>query len=140
MTTARLWAGSDIRRGWRSLLGVALVAALAGGAVLAFLAGARRAHDGVDRFAAATGWPDVMVWSATDVPPSIFTALAADPSVADHAEAQVMTAVPKGLRPGVDGSALLVPEESRYRPQLIEGQLPRAGHPEEVTLSQRDAE
>ena len=42
MSGATLWARSEIRRGWWSLLMVALLVAIAGGAVTAGVAGARR--------------------------------------------------------------------------------------------------
>ena len=45
-----LWAAADIRRSRGSVLAVALLIAMAGGAVLAGIDGARRAASSVDRF------------------------------------------------------------------------------------------
>jgi ABC-type lipoprotein release transport system permease subunit len=45
-----LWVRSEWRRGWRSLIGLALLIALGGGVTLAALGGARRADTAFDRF------------------------------------------------------------------------------------------
>lgn len=63
MSGATLWARSEIRRGWWSLLMVALLLAIAGGAVAAGVAGARRAESSVDRSVAESSPSSVAIFS-----------------------------------------------------------------------------
>ncbi|HET7489655.1 MAG TPA: ABC transporter permease [Acidimicrobiales bacterium] len=57
----RLLVGNELRRRWRALLMVALLAALVTGAVLTCAAGARRAHRAPARYLAAAAEPDAFV-------------------------------------------------------------------------------
>jgi hypothetical protein len=56
-----LWARTDWRNRWPSLVGLALLIALAGGVALGVAGGARRAATAVDRWKAATNWHEVEV-------------------------------------------------------------------------------
>src|SRR5262245_2399458 len=84
MSAAMLWARAHVRHGWLSLLSLALVAAIAGGAVLALAAGARRTSAAVSRFSERTGWPDMIVWGTSGVPPRVDEILASSPEVVDR--------------------------------------------------------
>jgi hypothetical protein len=139
MTGALLWARAHMRQGWLSLLSVALVASLAGGAVLALVAGARRSSHAISRFAEHTGWPDVMVWGTSGIPQRVDDILSTDPRVVDRIDGQTMLATPEKLRPGQDGSMLLIPDGNRFRPQVLQGRLPRAGHPDELAVPEQNA-
>src|SRR5262249_37799388 len=79
------------------------------------------------------------VWSSDALPASVFRVLAGDPTVADQIDSNVMIAAPHSMRPGLDGVVALIPDGSRYEPEVLAGHLPRTGHPDEVSLSDRDA-
>ena len=59
MSAIRVWVHSEWRRGWRELVVLGLIMALAGGVTMAAAAGARRADTAIDRFQRATNEPRV---------------------------------------------------------------------------------
>ena len=61
MTAAGLWVRAEWRRSIGSLVALAVLLTVAGGVVLAFTAGARRADTVLDRFMAASQVPDVVL-------------------------------------------------------------------------------
>ena len=61
MFTAVHVGAAQLRRGWRSLVGIALLVGLAGGLVIAGMAGATRTESAVARMIAATDAADVFV-------------------------------------------------------------------------------
>jgi hypothetical protein len=89
-----LWARRDLIRSWRSLLGLALIAGLAGGAVLAATAGARRADSAVDRSLDRGTFWEVSVF-ATEPIPEVMAWLATEPRVAEVAEMRVLMPRPR---------------------------------------------
>ena len=58
MAVVRVLAGSEIRRSWRALLGIAVVSGIALGSVMLSLAGARRADTSFERFRASGFEPE----------------------------------------------------------------------------------
>ncbi len=60
MGAARLYGLRDLRRRWRTFVALGVVAAVAGGLVLASWAGARRTHTSIDRFADTTRFPHLV--------------------------------------------------------------------------------
>jgi ABC-type lipoprotein release transport system permease subunit len=84
MTAVLLRVRSDLRARWRSWLGLTLIMGLAGGAVIAAAAGARRTDSAYSRFLRSTRAPDALVFEPNDpsfasIPPD---KLAAMPQVA----------------------------------------------------------
>ena len=127
MTAALLWARGEIRRGWLSLLAVALLTALAGGVVMAGVAGARRAGASVDRYLADTGLADATIYTQDAPEPALLADLATDVRVEDVAQLRVAVAAPRTLEPGIDGATLVVPNEywgDRVNFRVVEGVLP----------------
>ena len=59
----RFWAASELRRRWRALTSLAVIAGLTAGLALAALAGARRTSTAYVRFRDATNAPDVLVFA-----------------------------------------------------------------------------
>lgn len=66
MKAAWLWAVNDVRRRSLSLLALAMFVALASGATIALVAGARRAESASARFATASRLSDLMVFVGAD--------------------------------------------------------------------------
>ena len=141
MDAVVLWARSDIRRGWASLLVVALLVAIAGGAVMAGFAGARRAGASVDRFLADTGWSDITIYTQSPLDPAIRAELTNDQRVDDIADVRVVLAAPSSMRPGQDGVTMVVPDEywgELVRPRLVQGRYPSGA--DEIALTEEAAQ
>src|SRR5437762_2845104 len=58
----RLWARSELRRRWRALIALGVIAGIAGGLALAAVAGARRTSTAYSRWRIATAAPDAIVF------------------------------------------------------------------------------
>ena len=124
MGGAWLWARRDLVRSWRSLVGLALIAGLAGGAVLAATAGARRADSAIDRSLDRGTFWEVSAF-ATEPIPEVMAWLATEPRVADVAELRVLLATPVGQMPGVDGAMMVPTNQSTFdRIWVVEGRAP----------------
>jgi FtsX-like permease family len=132
-----LWARRDLARGWRSLAVVTLVAALAGGAVLAAVAGARRADTAVDRSLDQGSFYEVSAF-ATEPIPETMEWLESNPQVAALDEFRVLMAGPIELTPGLDG-AMLVPSDATTFDsiRMVAGRPPRGQA--ELIVSERTA-
>ena len=79
---ARLWASTDLRRRWASLLVLGLIAGLTAGLALASLAGARRTDTAFDRLRDHTTAADAIVFpSQVGAPSSDWDVLRAQPYV-----------------------------------------------------------
>ncbi len=81
-----MWARSEIRRNPWSLIVVALLMAVAGGAVTAGVAGARRAGDAVDRFADDSNASDVVIYTEMPLSADLRATMEADPRIATISE------------------------------------------------------
>ena len=81
MTAAWLWARSRLRRRWRSLLVIALVAGLGAGVALTAATGSQRAATGLDRFRAATAAFDAIVSPPMDADLALVDQVARLPGV-----------------------------------------------------------
>ena len=81
-----LWAGADIRRRWRSLIVLGLLAGLTAGLAMAAFAGARRTDTALGRLDRVTHAPDAVVFPSQvdDIHPE-WAGLAARPEVAQLA-------------------------------------------------------
>src|SRR5438270_10453712 len=66
MTAVLLRVRADLRARWRSWLGLTLILGLAGGAVVAAAAGARRTDSAYSRFLRSSRAPDALVFQSTD--------------------------------------------------------------------------
>src|SRR5436305_14613886 len=78
MTAVLLRVRSDLHARWRAWLGLTLIMGIAGGAVIAAAAGARRTDSAYPRFLRASRAPDVVILHTSD-----------DPSFATISPAQV---------------------------------------------------
>ena len=135
MVAAWLWSAANWRRTWRFLIALAALAGVVGGVAIATVAGARRASTAVDRMAERTGWPDVFVFTPSDVPAALRDALATNPRVQEATDVKVVIGGPPGFGPG-EGSLIAVPAGSRFAPVVIEGRLPAAGRADEIVVTE----
>jgi hypothetical protein len=119
---------------------VALLVAIAGGAVMAGVAGARRAGQSVDRFLADIGSPDLTIYTEVPLDAELRAELEADSRVSDVSDARVVLATPTSMLPGLGGATFVVPDEywgDVIRPRLVAGANP-AG-PDEIAVTERTA-
>jgi hypothetical protein len=136
---------SDLRRGWKSWLALALLIGVFSGVVLGAAIGARRTSTAYPRFLVHSNAEDVLVSPAATGIPSFYDVLA------QHQDVAVVG--------GVGGAALFVrrngelefgtnvfmPVDGRFardvdRPRMISGRQPRAGAPRELLANPQAAE
>jgi hypothetical protein len=139
---AAVWvrARAELRRRWRATVLLAVLVGLAGGAVMAAVAGARRTDSAMDRFLA---WSRPIQVSVTGVDYDLVRRL---PQVADadeHAYLAMTPSTPTGTPdPGALGSVNPLPAghgrllATSERPILIRGRLPDAARPLEVAVDE----
>jgi ABC-type lipoprotein release transport system permease subunit len=138
MWAAWPWARGEVQRGWQSLALVALLAAIAGGGIMAALAGARRADTAIDRHLERANWPEVTAF-ATEPVPDVVDWLEGDPRVAGTRDIRFLAATPTHLVPGLDGGiGIGMTEASIDGLWVIDGHLP-AG-PDDVAVGERTAQ
>ncbi len=136
----RFWAASELRRRWRALTSLAVIAGLTAGLALAALAGARRTSTAYVRFRDVTNAPDVLVF-ATQV--GIFDQdYSAVQQLPEVLAAGVFTLAPVGidehlmetLAPGDDQLYRTV-----SRPLLLNGRLPDPSRADELLVNRTAA-
>lgn len=140
MQAARMWARSEIRRGWPSLLVVALLVAITGGAIMASVAGARRAGASVDRFLASSALPQITAYSQFPLDDELRADLTADERVERVLDSQVVLATPVSVLPGLGGATLVVDDAfwgDLVHPRLVAGSYPTGPNEIAVTESAR---
>lgn len=138
-----LLARAQLRRGWRSLVGIVLLITLVGGLALAGLAGAQRTRTAVDRMIDATDAADISVNpDMGDESVLDFDKVAALPMVADFSRLHgvgFFQAVPiesieelyvRGVIMATDGGAVVRFE----RPVLTDGHVPDPASLDEIYL------
>ena len=133
MTAVLLRIRSDLRARWRAWLGLTLIMGIAGGAVIAAVAGARRTDSSYSRFLGAMRAPDALVFESVDpsfasIPPDKLSAM---PQVAATARLVGYTIT----EPDVN---LVAVPDGRYgtvigRHKLLSGRAPVRG--DEVMVS-----
>lgn len=136
---------AEARARWRSWLGLALLAGVFGGAVIAAAEGAARTGSVVDRFIAATRPPDVFIApqfisGSTEDPEAFEKAITFDnlrklPSVVEAVRFV-------GFATGDEESEALAPTDPRFsiRTKVLEGRLPDPRRPDEATINFSTAE
>ena len=139
MTAAWLWARSRLRRRWRSLVLISLVAGLGAGVCLTAATGAKRAATGWDRFRAATRSPNALFSPPPDADPARFRTVQALPDVTAAARFTYTPVAPAPMVPGQDGGAFIGLDpafgRSVYVPRILAGRHTRPGRIDEVTVN-----
>ena len=145
LAVARL-AAHKLRAGWRGWAGLALIIALAGGAVLTAAAGASRTDTAYPRFLAQSRASDVLVAPAGSGVAGFDAAVGTLPGVKASAALVGITAGPvtaKGLQ--AQNAATVASLDGRYGrtvdiPKLLAGRLPSPSAPQEVAVNQIGAQ
>jgi ABC-type lipoprotein release transport system permease subunit len=134
-----LWVRTDAARRWRPALVLVLLVALAGGAVLAAVAGGRRNGTAVERATVLTS-PST-VWVLPNQPGFDWDAVRELPGVDAVGEFPVTFFEVDGFGPQVGGFPPGSPEAATLvdRPLADEGRLAEPDRDDEVTISQRFA-
>ena len=139
-----MWASADVRRRWPSLVVLAVLTAIPVGAVLALVAGARRADTSIDRFAEelkAAGRRRGLHGGRTG---PLIEQLAGDPRVSSIEQSRTVGAVAEPMEFGQFGFSLIGADDASPgglgRPLLIDGRYPAVGSTDEILVNERSAE
>ncbi|MEP6661482.1 MAG: ABC transporter permease [Acidimicrobiales bacterium] len=122
---ARLWAVSDLRRRWRSLVALGVLVGITAGFALSALAGARRTHSALARLEQQTNSPTALVFATqSGVINPDFARLRTRPEVQDVGVWDLVF----GNCDGEPGCTLFAPDDARWlsevdKPVLIAGRL-----------------
>src|SRR5438270_4768478 len=136
----RLWARSELRRRWRALVALGVIAGLAGGLALAAVAGARQSSTAYSRWRAATAAPDAIVFGTqvgshdTDYTPVLKLPEVVAGGQFELAQVGLVGKQIGSLPPGDTQLYRTV-----SRPLIREGRLPRPGRLDEVTVNRTAA-
>jgi ABC-type lipoprotein release transport system permease subunit len=131
---------------WRSWAGLALLAGLAGGVVLATAAGARRTDTAYPRFLQASRASDVLVSPQGTGFGGYYAALGRLPEVRVIAPVAGLFVAPLGPGGTADLSSIVAaPADGRFghlteTPKLLAGRLPRPDRPGEIAVDQIGAQ
>ena len=136
MNASLLWAWADVRRRWRALLALTVLAGLAGGFAVTALLGARRTATVWERFRAETLADDAFVSIPSRPEPEVADELAAMPGVID-ATSFVYLAV---TLPGVaEGGAFAAADDRLMRTvqrgRVVEGRRVDPHREDEIVIN-----
>ena len=146
MFAVALLVAHKLRVGWRGWTGLAVIVAIAGGAVLAAAAGASRTDSAYPRFLSQSKASDVLVSPAGDGTTGYDAALGALPGVAASAAVVGINALPVAATGALDnGGVVFASLDGRYGHVLdvakpLAGRLPGPDAPGEVAVSQIGAQ
>jgi ABC-type lipoprotein release transport system permease subunit len=136
MKASWLWAAVDLRRRWRAVVLMTMLAGLAGGFALTAFLGARRTASAWPRFRAETLASDAFVSIPSRPDPELADELAAMPGVIDAASF-VYAAVT--LPAVMEGGAFAATDErllrTVHRGRLIEGRRPDPSRADEIVVN-----
>ena len=137
-TAARRWAAVDLRRRWRSLVVLGLLAGVTAGLAMAALAGARRTDTALARLRSHTDASDAVVFSSqVGAFHPDWARLAAQPEVATIAVWDLVF----GDVDGQPGELLFASDDGTFfgdvnRPVVTEGRMYDPAAPDEVVVSE----
>jgi hypothetical protein len=135
--TARMLARADVRRAWRGVIGIGLIAAVAGGAVLALVLGARRTQTAYARLVDAGDYAQVRV-DMFGGDQGRVAAVRSRPEVADSMVASGYVGRRDATEDWVQVSAVADPR-ALDRLLVVRGRVPSADAPDEVVLTEHTA-
>jgi putative ABC transport system permease protein len=146
MFAVALLVAHKLRTGWRAWAALAVIVAIAGGAVLAAAAGASRTDSAYPRFLSQSKASDVLVSPAGDGTTGYDAALGALPGVAASAAVVGINALPVTATGALNNDGVVFGSlDGRYGrvldvPKLLAGRLPGPDAPGEVAVDQIGAQ
>ena len=145
MGAARFWSILDVRSRWRAVAALTLTVGLAGGVVLALVAGARRSSTAFERFRGETLAADLDV-APPNADPAGLAAVEELPQIAASARSAYPFIVPagSGQYPYLDFLAVAGLDDhfatTIDRPRILDGRLPDRARSDEVAISKAFAD
>jgi predicted lysophospholipase L1 biosynthesis ABC-type transport system permease subunit len=144
MGAIRYTAVRELRRGWRTVLALAVLVGVGGAVLLTLVAGARRADTSYQRFRDQTLAADVSV-APSEFDPEVFDAIEGLPQVAASTRPSFPFVVPagSGLYPFLDFLAYAQPQPRGPQvdvPRVLEGRMPRSDRADEIAIIERFAD
>jgi FtsX-like permease family len=143
MRGALRWALADLRRRWVSVATLCVLLALASGATLSLVAGARRAGSATERFIRASDLAQVSIFTEGGPTAALLDAIAADPRIVRTERSDLRIISPDPVIPGVAGFTSI--GETRGvaggmgTPVLLNGRYPDPGATDEILVNERAA-
>src|SRR5215211_6802094 len=107
MRAAWLWARTDIRRRWASLVLLTVLVALTVGSVLALVAGSRQAGTAFERYFADERLPDILASTESHETADLLQSRASDPRIASVERAEMVVIAPAPIEPGNFGFTIV---------------------------------
>ena len=142
MSGAWLWARSDVRRRWLSLVVVGLLGALAVGSVLALVAGARARRARRRPIPRRRRYPGAHRVHGERAVPGVGGLARRRPSDPRIERSDVVVIAPAPIVPGESGVMAVSAESSTGgfgRPRLVSGRYPDAAAADEILVNERSA-
>jgi hypothetical protein len=128
-----------MRRQWRSVIAVALIAGLGGGFTLTAAAGARRASTAWDRLRAETLAPDLMVQARPGTDPALLDAMRRQAGVTGAGNFVYTPVAPEPTVPGENAGSFVALDDDFgtrvYRPLIESGRRADPRRADEVTVN-----
>ena len=146
MFAVALLVAHKLRAGWRGWTGLAVIVAIAGGAVLAAAAGASRTNSAYPRFLAQSNASDVLIAPVNSGDLAYDMAVGTLPGAAAAAPIAGINAVPVNARGVPDnGAVTTAPLDGSYGrtmdiPKMLSGRLPSQEAPHEIAVDQIGAQ
>ncbi|HEX2785339.1 MAG TPA: FtsX-like permease family protein [Ilumatobacteraceae bacterium] len=137
------WAQADLRRRWVSVATLGVLLALASGATLSLVAGARRAGSATERFIRDSDLAQVSIFTEGGPTSALLDAIAADPRIVRTERSDLTIISPDPAIPGIGGFTAV--GESRGvaggmgTPVLLNGRYPDPGATDEILVNERAA-
>jgi ABC-type lipoprotein release transport system permease subunit len=135
-----MWARSELRRRWRALVALGIIAGFAGGLALAAVAGARRTATAYSRWRVATAAPDAIVFGTqvgqhdTDYTPVLKLPEVVAGGTFELAQVGIKEHRLGSLPPGDDQLYRTV-----SRPLLVHGHLPDPKRQDQIVVNRKAA-
>lgn len=142
MTAVLSLVAHEFRTRWRGWAALVVLVAVAGGAVLAAVAGARRTNSAYPRYLRASHASDLLVSPAGSGLTGYYAALAREPGVAQVAPGVGLNVLPVTHARRLDvATAVEAPGDSRLGrtldvPKVLAGRLPGPGSPGQIAVDQ----
>lgn len=139
MTAAWLWARSRLRRRWRTLLVIAVVAGVGAGIALTAATGSVRAATGWERFRADTASANASLTPPDGANAALLRRVARLPGVTALGTFAYVPVSPASIPPDNESGSFVAVDSgfltSVYRPRILEGRRPDPRRADEISIN-----